>query len=34
MQDFIPDSGHSALTMTQRYIDSDAAAQRKIVELI
>jgi len=27
-------AGHSALTMTQRYIDSDAAAQRKIVDLI
>ena len=27
-------AGHSALTMTQRYIDADAAAQRRIVELV
>ena len=27
-------AGHSALTMTQRYIDSDAAAQQKIVQLV
>ena len=27
-------AGHSALSMTQRYIDADAAAQRKIVELV
>jgi hypothetical protein len=27
-------TGYSALTIAQRYIDSDAAAQRKIIELI
>jgi integrase len=27
-------AGHSALSTTQRYIEADAAAQRKIVELI
>ena len=27
-------AGHSALSMTQRYIEPDAAAQRKIVDLV
>ena len=27
-------AGHSVLSMTQRYIDPDAAAQRKIVDLV
>ena len=27
-------AGHSALSMTQRYIEADAAAQRKIVDLV
>ena len=27
-------AGHSALSTTQRYIEADAAAQRKIVELV
>jgi hypothetical protein len=26
--------GHSALSTTQRYIDADALAQRKVVELV
>jgi integrase/recombinase XerD len=27
-------AGHSALSTTQRYIEADAAAQRKIVDLV
>jgi integrase/recombinase XerD len=27
-------AGHSALSTTQRYIEADAAAQRKIVQLV
>jgi integrase/recombinase XerD len=27
-------AGHSALSTTQRYIDADALAQRKVVELV
>ena len=27
-------AGHSALSMTQRYIEADAAAQKKIVDLV
>jgi len=27
-------AGHSALSTTQRYIDADAMAQRKVVELV